>query len=219
MNKIRNDLFIEFKYNGREITGIDEFKSELEKSYHCQGRDNTLPAYSEGGETWFTLFINSPFFDFTKDLIVSGMAWDLLKSGTKSYVLKPFVKALENLETANENSFKLRIVKMKLQFDDITVVFGGLQPKKAHVIGLVFDAIIKHQNVIKSHTQTEISTIETPLFYNPSVDKKGYSPYSLETHPANLEDYLREWKVYSMHDRYCTIYNLKEKSFKEAYPN
>ena len=50
-----NEIFVFFEYNGREMSGINQFKKELEKNYLTQGKDYSLPSYSEGGETWFTV--------------------------------------------------------------------------------------------------------------------------------------------------------------------
>ena len=65
-----------------------------------------------------------------------------------------------------------------------------------------------------------INKIETPIFYNPGTDKKLNSPYLLDTESdQEIDNYLDSWKIWFMDDRECKIYNLKEKTFKEAYPN
>lgn len=215
-----NEIFIFFEYNGREISGIEEFKKELEKNYLTQGKDYSLPAYSERGETWFTVFINSEFFEFAKAMALGGLTWDLLKFGTKKFFLKPFFDALENLGKENEKTYGFRILKMKFQFDDIEIVMGGIEPPRLATVSLVFNELVKRRNRIEKEIETSIDTIETPIFFNPSVDKKGYSPYSLETRPDNLESYLELWKIWYMGGhRWCTIYDLNKDEFRESHPN
>jgi hypothetical protein len=215
-----NEIFIFFEYNGREISGIDQFKKALDKSYLAQGKDYSLPAYSEGGEAWFTVFINSEFFEFAKAMTLGGLAWDLLKFGARKFFLKPLFNALEELWKENEKTHRLRILKMKFQFDDIEIIMGGVEPPRLAAVSLVFDEIVKRRKRIEIEIQTSIDTIETPIFFNPSVDKKGYSPYNLETRPDNLESYLGLWKIWYMGGhRSCTIYDLKKDEFKESHPN
>lgn len=139
----RNEIFIEFEYNGREIEGIEMFKDELNQSYLVQGRSIYIPSFSDGGETWFTIFINSSFFEFAKDVVVYGLAWDLLKKGTKNYFLKPFYASLTKLKEANKDSYKLRIKRMRFQFDDITIIVGGIEPHRISVISRIFNELSK----------------------------------------------------------------------------
>ena len=216
---MRNEIFIEFGYNGREIEGIEEFKIELSKHYLCQGKDVSLPSFSEGGKTWFTIFINSDFFEFTKNIVLSGFAWDMLKKGTKNYFLKPLYEALKKLEDTNKKSYKLKIEEMKFQFDDIDIVFGGLRASSIATVGAVFNEITKRRTKIEKHIEIPISKIITPISYNPSIDKKGYSPYFLETYPETIKAYLKMWKIGYMGNRDWIIYNLKKEEYLEAYPN
>ena len=216
---MRNEIFIEFGYNGREIEGIRDFKEELSKHYLCQGKDISIPSFSEGGETWFTIFINSEFFEFAKDTVISGFAWDLLKKGTKSYFLKPLYEALKKLEDINKDSGKLKIEEMKFQFDDIDIVFGGLRASSIATVGIVFNEIAKRRAKIERHIEMPISKIITPILYNPSIDKKGYSPYTLETYPESIESYLDMWKVGYIGNRGWTIYKLNTEEYLEAFPN
>jgi hypothetical protein len=216
---MRNEIFIEFGYNGREIEGIDDFKKELSKHYLCQGKDVSIPSFSEGGETWFTVFINSEFFEFAKNAVIGGLAWDLLKTGTKNYFLKPLFEALKKLEDTNKDSYKLKIEEMKFQFDDIDIVFGGLRVSSIATVGLVFNEIAKRRAKIERQIEMPISKIITPIFHNPSIDKKGYSPYILETHPESIESYIEMWKIGYIGNREWTIYKLETEEYLEAYPN
>jgi hypothetical protein len=216
---MRNEIFIEFGYNGREIDGIEDFKEELSKHYLCQGKNVSIPSFSEGGETWFTVFINSEFFEFAKNAVMGGIAWDLLKKGTKNYLLKPLYEALKKLEETNKDSYKLKIEEMKFKFDDIDIVLGGLRASSIATVGIVFNEIANRRAIIERHIEMPISKIITPIFYNPSIDKKGYSPYILNTYPESMESYLEMWQIGYMGNRDWTIYKLKTEEYLEAYPN
>ncbi len=220
MTSVRNDVFIQFYYNEREIDGIDSFKAIIENHYLCQGIRKSIPAYSEGGEIWFNLIINSDFFDFAKDVVVGGLTWDLLKKGTKKYFFKPFFEALKKLEESNRDSFKLKIDSIKFQFDDIEIIIGGIESHRIAVVSLIFNEIAKSKEKMERQIKLPISKIETPILYNPSIDKKGYSPYILLTkHGLPIKDYLRMWKIWFMSNRRCKILKLAEMEYLEAFPN
>ena len=153
-------------------------------------------------------------------MALGGLTWDLLKLGTRKFFLKPFFEALENLRKENEKTYGFRILKMKFQFDDIEIIMGGIEPPKLAAVSLVFNELVKRKNRIEKEIGTLIDTIETPISFNPSIDKKGYSAYNIETRTDNLESYLSLWKIWYMGGhRRCTIYDLKKEKFMESHPN
>jgi len=220
MTEITNNIFIEFDYNEREIEGVEDFKNELKKQYLIQCKPRYIPAFSEGGETWITVFVNSNFFEFAKDVIVYGLTWDLLKKGSTQYFFKPFYSALKNLEKANRKSYKLRIQSLKFQFDDIDIILGGIEPHRIAIISKIFNEINKRKESIEQNITLKISKIETPIFHNPAIDKKGYSPYLLETSCGqSIDSYFKMWKIWFNRNRDCYVYDLNDLTFSYAYPN
>lgn len=220
MTKSRNEIFIEFEYNGREIDGIGVFINDLSKEYLVQGRSIYIPSFSEGGETWFTIFINSSFFEFAKDVVLYGLVWELLQKGTKKYFLEPFYTAIEKLEKANKNTYRLRIQHLKFQFDDIEIILGGIEYHRISVVSKLFSEISKRKEKIEQKIELPINKIETPVFHNPSIDKKGYSPYLLDDRSQqSIDSYFDMWKIGFMDNRECHIYKLKDETFVNAYPN
>jgi len=220
MTEIPNNIFIEIDYNEREIAGIEEFRNELNKHYLIQLKPRYIPAFSEGGETWITVFVNSNFFDFAKDVIVYGLAWDLLKKGTTQYFFKPLFSALKKLEKANSRSYRLRIQSLKFQFDDIDIIIGGVEPHRIVIISKIFTELIKRKESIEKKIMLKISKIETPIFHNPSIDKKGYSPFLLDTSCGQpVESYFIMWKIWFNQNRDCYVYDLNDLTYSNAYPN
>ena len=106
---------------------------------------------------------------------------------------------------------------MKFQFDDITIIVGGIEPHRISVISKIFNELAKRKNQIEGKNELPINKIETPILYNPSIDKKGYNQYILDTVSGQeIDNYFDNWKIWFMDNRDCKIYNLKEKTFKEA---
>lgn len=221
---IENDLFFTFKYNEREITGIEEFKTELENQYNFQGKGVYIAAASEGTEMFFDFFINSDVTEFAKSIVVSGLLWDLIKVGTKKYVFEPFFKALEKLNANNKNTFgNIKIVCLKMHFDDCEIIIGGLTYQFTAILSSIFQEILKKKNKFEEDADLPLSKIELPIFYKENVDKKGCSPYILDTHiqaqDYRIEYFKKLWKLSYMNNFEVKIYDFDKNQYSPAYPN
>lgn len=208
-------LLIEFEYNGREIDGVDEFKKDLQDSYHLvQGRSRHVPAASEGGEFWLTVFINSPIGEF----LLQNLTWDLFKYGVKKMFLRPLLDSLENLAKANEKSFGLRIIKLKLQFDDTYIYVGGINKNFTSIIGAIFQKLFKKINEFKSESGLPLTSIELPLYFDSRIDKPGYSKYKIDTFhdSGDAEYYIKQWKLIYFNGLDCKVYDFKDDIYLEC---
>lgn len=159
-----NDLFISMEYNDRQFVGIDDFKSEIEKDYHCQIRPKWIPAYAEGAEVWLTVFVNTDIMKFLAGAIVGGATWDLVKAGTKKYLFKPLYEALEKLYQKNLEPWDgLKVVACSLQFDDCEIVITGVSKNFNKVFSAIFDEISKRKTVFEKEVGLEVIKIEMPI--------------------------------------------------------
>lgn len=213
-----NDLFISMDYNDREFEGIDDFKSELEKEYSAQVRPKWIPAFSEGAECWFTIFVNSEITNFLASAIAGGFAWDIIKVGAKSYVFEPFFNALEKLNKRNETKWNgLRILKLKFQFDDCEIFVGGLNKNFTSVMSSVFQEIAKKKPEFERRIDQQIIRIELPI---EKFERKGLSEREKYTIDTFNEDYsigtfLKLWKLTCKTDFPVIIYNFEDDTLKE----
>lgn len=81
-----NGVSIVFKYNEREIVGIDGFKKEIESSYHAEGQEMHLPTCSEGGELILKILLETDWDPFVKGAVASGLLWNGIKIASKSSI-------------------------------------------------------------------------------------------------------------------------------------
>src|SRR3990167_8792622 len=83
-----------------QLAGIEEFQDDLSQEY--VSRVHGRPGDLGGGLYEFAIQIvaNVSVQDVVK-LIADGIAFDLLKSGAKSFVLRPFLAAYEKLKAQN----------------------------------------------------------------------------------------------------------------------
>ncbi len=216
-----NKIFIEVTYNDRELDYIDEFIQDLRQEYQIvQQRPKWLAAASDGGETWIDIILNFEAFKYLQNLAIDGILWDGIKIVGIKYCLTPLKLALEKLSQRNENAFGLRVIRLKLQFDDITIILGGLNQNFTSIISSTFQ-ILSTKTTHFEENLGIINQIELPITFNESIDAKGYSPYLLETRPEefSIEYYSNLWKIIYNNGGGCTIYEFKSNSFKDCYPN
>jgi hypothetical protein len=102
-----------------DLDGIDDFREELGESYLAvvQGRPGDL-----GGlhELAIEIISNLTFVEFSKFLL-GGVAFDVIKSGAKSLILRPFLNAYRKLKDRNA-SVQMDIEELKVVFQDVVII-------------------------------------------------------------------------------------------------
>jgi len=209
-----NDLFVSVEYNDREIDGIEEFKRTLNEEYLCQIRPKWIPACSAGAEFWMTIFVNSGVVDFLNAAIAGGIAWDLIKSGGKKYVFKPLFQALERLNQENlQNWSGLKVLKLKLQFDDCEIYIGGLNQNFTSVVSSLFNEISKKKPFFEREVGgLEVIRIELPIIHREHLSDDDHKQYVIDTFndDYSIESFKKLWKITYVTDFPILIYDFKK---------
>jgi hypothetical protein len=102
-----------------DFEGIGDFRKELDESYISvvQGRPGPLGGLHELAVEFIS---NLTLVEVAKFLL-EGIAFDLIKSGTRAFVLRPFLKAYQKLKDRNP-SFQLDIEEFRIVFQDSVIV-------------------------------------------------------------------------------------------------
>lgn len=216
-----DNTFISIQYNEREFNNMEEFKESLDKQYNYQVRPKWIAAAAEGGELWITIFINSGLSQFILGAITGGMLWDIIKIGSKKYILRPLFDSLEKLSKDNSDYGGLRILKLRFQFDNCEILIGGLNRNFTSIVSSVFNEISKMKPKFEKDHEKEVIKIELPLFYNPGIDKRGYSPYILDcfSDDYNLKSFKQMWKLTFENEHPVLVYDFNKNDYSNAYPN
>src|SRR5438309_7723790 len=78
---------------------------------------------------FFTTFSVQHFVN----LILDGVAYDLIKSGSDALVLRPFIAAYNALKRKNaDRSSRVHVSRLRLSFQDSVVVIHGLRRSEEH---------------------------------------------------------------------------------------
>lgn len=108
-----------------DFEGIGEFRAELANNYISNVHARPGPC---GGLYGLTVeFLTSFSLQHFLNLIVDGIAYDLVKSAGKALVLRPFIAAYNALKRKNaETGFRIHIDELLLSFQDSVVVIHNL---------------------------------------------------------------------------------------------
>lgn len=212
-----NDLYISIEYNDREFEGIEEFKSTLNENYLCQIRPKWIPACSEGAEFWMTIFINSGIGQFLTAAVAGGIAWDLIKFSGKKYIFTPLFNALEELNKDNQKLYGgLRVLKLKLQFDDCEILVGGLNKNFISVISTIFREVAKKKPEFERKIGQGVIKIELPIEFLEQYENDN-EKFSIDIYNEDysLKAFKNLWKVTFTTDWPILIYSFKMKKLFE----
>lgn len=147
-----NGISIVFKYNEREIEGIEGFKKEIESSYHVEGQEMHLPACSEGGEFILKILLETDWDSFVKGAVASGLLWDGIKIAGKSFVLKPLSDALDKLFAQNKDGYGLKLVSTSFCLKTGLLLYMAFQTITKKNLTRYFTRLVPEPNRSKRNT-------------------------------------------------------------------
>jgi hypothetical protein len=102
-----------------DLEGIDDFRNELAADYVAlvKGR----PAGAGGIARLYVEIISTLSLSHITQLLLDGIAFDLIKHGARSFVLRPFLAAYKKLQERNSKRF-IDIAELQIEFQDCLVV-------------------------------------------------------------------------------------------------
>jgi len=200
---------ISFGYNERQIKGIEEFTNNLKQEYTIvQGRGIFIPAYSEGGEFWIDVIVNSLLVKYLSDYVI-GKATDSL--------LGKLFDEINRFIDFNKNDWPITVIKLKLKFDDTHIHIGGIDNNFNLIIARVFEQLPRMVAKFEKHFEGPISKIELPIFFTDS--KRFEYQYNIDTCAVNMpiDYYFDLWRVYYASGSMCSIYSWSADSYYECH--
>lgn len=196
-----------------QLAGIAEFQKDLSREY--VSRVHGRPGDLGGGLYEFAIQViaNISIQDVVK-LIADGVAFDLLKSGAKSFVLRPFLAAYEQLKARNtERGVDIR--EIRFMFNDAEVVVSKICDNSIYQsLGAIFHILARDFDCLRNGNGEYPYTIQVPVFEDPG--KKLCRFRVLLDVDETIEgvssaNYLEYWGIYYDFERASRIFDVKRK--------
>jgi hypothetical protein len=108
-----------------ELAGIDAFRAELSGSYPSAIRGRRSDACGGGMYSLLVEFVSGMSLRSLADIVLSGIAYDLIKSGAESIVLRPFCAAYRKLRDRNREK-RLDIGELRIRLADAEIIIYRL---------------------------------------------------------------------------------------------
>lgn len=103
-----------------DLEGIGDFRDDLAANYVSIVKGRPTGA---GGLVHLYIEIISTFsLSHVAQLLIDGIAFDLIKHGAKSFVLRPFLAAYKKLKDRNRTARFLDIAELQIEFQDCLVI-------------------------------------------------------------------------------------------------
>lgn len=153
----------------QEIVGISDFRSELESKYTTLVRGH--PGARGGGLYELAIHIASSIsLEDVVRLILDGVAFDLVKSGARSFVLKPLLLALQKLRQGNQGKqTEIGVSEIKLTFQDADILITRLDAESLEIqLGRIFSALAENFSCLKLNTRAP-SVVHIPVVEDPDA--------------------------------------------------
>lgn len=151
--------------------GIVEFEGSLANSYVSNIQARPGP---HGGLYGFAVeFLTSFTLKHFLGLILDGIAYDLVKSGSKALVLRPFLTAYNALRKRNEHGrFEVHIEELLLRFQDSVVLIRDLgNDTILENLKPILHALALNYEHFALRSGEKPFTIVVPIVEDPSADR------------------------------------------------
>ena len=151
---------------GEEPEGIEEFRSDLQETYvsFVRGQSGALG----GGLYEFVVQVTSSISlrDFV-NLILGGIAYDLVKSGTHSLILRPLIAAIKKLKSRNKKK-NIEVDELRFSFQDADIIVKKVATRSIFDdLERVFKAVAESYESMKGQTGEPPYEIHIPVFEDP----------------------------------------------------
>jgi hypothetical protein len=197
-----------------DFEGIDEFRKELAESYisAIHGRPGGL-----GGlhELIIELVSNISLFEIAK-LIAAGVAYDLIKSGSKAFVLRPFLAAYKKLKERNK-SYNIDISEIRVVLEDsILIIYKICDDGIVSQLENIFTGLaIHYSNLVLSSGERPFE-IHIPIFEDTTSDRLSRFRVLLDVDETirgvKSSDYFNLWGLcYDYLRNYYRVYDVRRK--------
>jgi hypothetical protein len=205
------------KHSIHELDGISDFKNELDKHYVNNVRG--LPGDLGGGLYELAVeFITNIDFSDVATFLLEGVTYDLIKSGVKSFAIRPFLDAYKKLRSKNKRVDFYRFV---FCFNDTKIILYNLYKNSIEeAMEKIFSQLsIHYQSMLKNGVEFP-AVIHIPVLHDETMNDysaKFRVKLDVDETVDNLciDNYFDYWGLSYYYSREYVVYSLKDKRILE----
>jgi hypothetical protein len=199
------------------IEGIEQFSDDLAQHYvaNVRGRRAGLG----GGLYQLTVeFLSHLTFKEIATILLEGIAYDLIKTSSKEFLIKPFLDAYRRLKEQAANR-RVDVETFVFTFQDTKIVINGL-PKIDILtsLGDILLAVAQHFETIAASSKDRVFEIRIPVMEDDSADRVArFRDLVSVDEPIDISrlstaDYFRYWGIELDYDP-RKVYDVQARTF------
>jgi hypothetical protein len=197
----------------RSFDGLEEFRRALDENYVAVVRPR--PGDLGGLYQMAVHFLANVTLADVAAFIAAGVAYDILKSGTKTFVLRPFLEAFKTLRERNQ-SFNIGIEELLMEFQDSIVAIDGSYPDAIpSQIPFILQTISKNYKTMILESGERPFEIRIPVFEDTAEDRPARFRALLEVDETvakgTAEDYSGFWGLWYDYSRQYRVFDVKRR--------
>lgn len=178
-----------------DLEGIDEFRKELASEYISvvKGR----PGAAGGLTHLYVEILSQLSLSHVVQLLLDGIAYDLIKQGSDAFVLRPFLNAYKKLQERNKKRYLIDVSELRIEFQDTIIIINNISPDGIlpH-LQKIFSVLAEQYSDLVVNDETPFA-IYIPVFEDPDPERAcrfriiGDIDETIRSHGP--EDYVRFW--------------------------
>jgi len=195
----------------RDLEGIDDFRKELATDYVSvvKGR----PAGAGGLTHLYVELISTLSLSHVAQLLLDGIAFDLIKHGTEAFVLRPFLAAYKRLQERNKERSSIDIAEVQIQFQDSLLIIHEISSDSIfRNLEKILLTLAQHYSHLALKSGEAPFTIHIPVFEDPEQDRpcrfRVVGNIDETIRSKSPQDYLHFWGLEYLYDRVKRVYDV-----------
>jgi hypothetical protein len=193
--------------------GIDDFRRELDENYVAIVRPR--PGDLGGLYQLAVHFVTNITLGDVATFIASGVAYDVLKSGSKAFVLRPFLEAFNRLRSRNKGQ-NIGIEELLLEFHDSIVALDASRGDViATQIGFILETISANYELLTLKSRETPFEIRIPVFEATAKDRPARFRALLDVDEilaqGTADDYAGFWGLWYDYSRQYRVFDVKRR--------
>jgi hypothetical protein len=180
-----------------DLEGIGEFRRELANDYVSVVRGR--PSGAGGAVHILVDIVSNLRLSDLAQIIAGGAAYDLVKEGARSFILRPFIRAYAALKERNRDR-KLDLRELRIEFQDCLLVIHEVSmDTNVDSLSMILPALAKHYDRLALATGQRPSEIHVPVVEDPDTERpcrfRVIAHVDETINDKGSKDYLAYWGV------------------------
>jgi hypothetical protein len=154
-----------------DLKGIDDFRKDLGANYISIVRGR--PAGAGGFVHLLVEFVSNLPLSHIVQLLIDGVVYDLIKEGSKSFVLRPFIAAYRKLRARNQERRSIDIGELRIELQDCQVVIHGISSDIVDHLEMILVTLARNYGRLALRSGEMPIEIHIPVFEDTGEERSS----------------------------------------------